>query len=514
MNFAQAQLRHLTRFAPLLLAAGCLLLIHSCTSLSFGATEASLADEVKDAQRALEELETRSIPIVQRVRTPFALKKSHVADFEWMEHTIADFVFEAGDLQGLLSAVTDQAPPDIRFSVFIKNEQATPVDYLDYTGTLGGLIRIIGARFGLDFQPGPHTLVWRDHLVRVFDVPHLAGKRDFLLGRSGGGGSGIQGSQGVIGASGVDEQYASSTSTGDFWTDLEKQLNTIVGSDGDVAVSSSSTLVTVRAPVPQMRQVEDFFTSLNRQLTIQIALDVRLIQVNLFSQFQFGVDWSIVEGCAGGDTSANSCLRVDTGSSAEEFAASSVNTTGISPLRIQTTDTTSGDDATSLLLELLQAQGSTKMLTNPRAITLNNQATQISLTTQTSYVAKSEIGKTEGGDAAQTATLEPGTIETGFSLICLPKVTVDGDILLDVSTRIASLAKLENFGPADETQIQLPSLNESRFFHRARMRSGETLVLGGIRELAISGDGGLLPLKSQSRRDRVERILLITPRLL
>ena len=124
---------------------------------------------------------------------------------------------------------------------------------------------------------------------------------------------------------------------------------------------------------------------------------------------------------------------------------------------------------------------------------------------------------TEGGNAANLATLTPGSIEEGFSLICLPKVTHDGQILLDISTRIASLDSLSTFpdrASPTESQIQLPQLAESRFFHRARIRSGETLVLGGIRELSLNDRGGVLPLNKANRRQRTERILLITPRLL
>ncbi|MGI9346112.1 MAG: type II secretion system protein GspD [Gammaproteobacteria bacterium] len=524
LSFCYRQYKHLLVFlATLTLSA--------CASLTtFGGSDVNLDSQIREAQNALEDLAVRALPIVERISTPFALTAPYNADFGWMERPIEEFLYASTanpSVRGLLNALAEEIP-DISFSVFLKRQTPVTAD-VDFTGgTVGDLIRHISSRFSLDFQPGPQQIIWRDELVRVFDVAHLSGSRTFMLGRTGGGGGGggsggsSGGGSGGGGSGGVDSQFANSESKGDFWEDIQTQLQAIIGaSGGNVAVSNTSTLVTVRAPVPEMRQVEDFFNALNRQLSIQVSIDVRLIQINLFDEFRFGIDWSVIQDASSDDigcvTNADGILPVD----ADCLSAGTANNlfTFLNGGSAGSTDSFSAQlvshsgDSVSTLLDLLQQQGATKLLTNPRAVTLNNQATQISISTQTNYVSGTSIGVTSDGDAANAIQVETSTLETGFSLICLPKVTLEGDIILDVSTRIASIDNVVTFDSGNSS-VQLPTLSESRFFHRARVRSGETLVLGGIREIATDNDSGALPVRKHTRRERRERILLITPRLL
>ena len=372
--------------APLTIAA---MALSACTSLEFGASDTSLSEEIEQAQLALEALQAREVPVVQRISTPFALVAPFRADFTWMEQNVDDFFVESLKLSELIREVGAYVPT-ISFSIFL--EQDPTVDIIEFSGPVGNLIRLIANRYNLDFQPGPDRLVWRDQLVRVFNVAHLAGNRNFQLGRTGGDSGGGGGGGDVVSISGVDQQFADTQSEGNFWQELEAQLQTIVGGQGAVAVSNTATLVTVRAPVAEMRQVEDFFENLNRQITTQVAIDVRLIQVNLTSEYEFGVDWNLIQTQSAGNCADNvtgqDCLGISTfakPSASTPFGSDFQNSEGSPQFSVHYLDN-SASDPTEALFRMLQQQGSTQLLTNPRAVTLNNQATQISLTTRTSYL--------------------------------------------------------------------------------------------------------------------------------
>ena len=167
------------------------------------------------------------------------------------------------------------------------------------------------------------------------------------------------------------------------------------------------------------------------------------------------------------------------------------------------------------MLEALATQGTLQVLTRPRAVTLNGQITTISLLTQVGYLARTVPGTTNQTTNTTTtaAGLEPGVADQGFTLYVLPKITPDGRVLMQISARVASLTSLTRVESGSQA-IQVPTLSENRFIHRAIVNPGDTVVIGGVREDRSADNrslGAFLSYGKGTSDSVTETMLIITP---
>ena len=92
-------------------------------------------------------------------------------------------------------------------------------------------------------------------------------------------------------------------------------------------------------------------------------------------------------------------------------------------------------------------------------------------------------------------------------------------MFLHANILVSDLVALDSAGRSDGQTIQLPTVDRSQFFQSARLRSGETLALGGIitdRGAANEQSIARFAWLGGKRRQysRTETVLLITPTLL
>jgi hypothetical protein len=155
-------------------------------------------------------------------------------------------------------------------------------------------------------------------------------------------------------------------------------------------------------------------------------------------------------------------------------------------------------------------------------VCLNNQVSVIKLTTQEGYVASVQnttLGSTSGSAATSTVTsqISPGNIITGITIYVLPKI-IDQKILMQVNADLSVKESLTTF-TSGQSQVQLPTISSKSFNQRSVIRSGETLILSGMRQLSNSANATQL-FKSQalggkgSTQFNSETVVLITPIIL
>src|SRR4029077_7757034 len=82
----------------------------------------------------------------------------------------------------------------------------------------------------------------------------------------------------------------------------------------------------------------------------------------------------------------------------------------------------------TILLNALNQQGKTSIVSEPRVLCLNNQVSVVRIVSSEGYVASIQNTSTGGGGnltAAQntvTSQITPGTVTTGLTLYILPKI--------------------------------------------------------------------------------------------
>lgn len=129
---------------------------------------------------------------------------------------------------------------------------------------------------------------------------------------------------------------------------------------------------------------------------------------------------------------------------------------------------------------------------------------------QISYLASSST--TLAATAGSTTTLQPGQVQTGFSMVVLPHIVDGREVLLQTSVNISSLLQLSTI-TSNGSSIQSPDVSTSNFIQRVKIRSGDTLVIAGFDQDNLSavanGVGAATNPVMGSRQTKGKRTILV-----
>jgi MSHA biogenesis protein MshL len=176
-------------------------------------------------------------------------------------------------------------------------------------------------------------------------------------------------------------------------------------------------------------------------------------------------------------------------------------------------------------IQLLDAQGRTRVLSSPRVSTLHNQKAVIKAGTDEFFVTGVNSNTTTGTATTTTLDVELTPFFSGVALDVTPQISDDGSVLLHIHPTVSEVSdqsKRVSFGSASsDLPLAVSQIRESDSVVRAR--SGQVIVIGGLmRERRTRNDHktpglGSIPLVGnlfKSKRDvsqTVELVLLLRP---
>ncbi|HET7776024.1 MAG TPA: secretin N-terminal domain-containing protein, partial [Azospira sp.] len=239
-----------------------------------------------------------------------------------------------------------------------------------------------------------------------------------------------------------DSSRVVTTSDSDFWRELSKALEAIVGSEGgrSVIVNPLSGVILVRALPGEVRYVESYLRATQVIVERQVMLEAKIIEVALSDDYQAGVNWSSFHNGRGSDVSLgvlgpNTTLRprgaslisgdITAGAGASGLVTGS-NTARFFGLAFQT-------GSFAALLNFLETQGNVQVLSSPRIATLNNQKAVLKVGTDEYFVTN--VSTTTTTSASGNVTTPTITVQPFFSGIALdvtPQIDDEGNIILHV----------------------------------------------------------------------------------
>jgi len=272
-----------------------------------------------------------------------------------------------------------------------------------------------------------------------------------------------------------NQQYSNSSSSSssvrtitktDFWQELKDSLTHIIAVDpqATVDINQQSGVVIVRAKPMQLREIENFLSVTQNQISRQVILEAKILEVTLDENHQDGINWeSIVR--EGIDKAP---LLTGIGGIMDPNIFSSVFTLGAH----------SGDFRA--FVELMETQGKTNVLSSPRISTLNNQSAIIKVG-QDEYFATGFNGGTPGatGVAPTAPTVLIDVFFSGISLDVTPQIDDNEDITLHIHPSISQVKKdTKDFGLNITLPLALTTVRESDSIVKAK--NGQIIVLGGL----------------------------------
>lgn len=276
------------------------------------------------------------------------------------------------------------------------------------------------------------------------------------------------------------QQYSNSSSSSvrtitdtDFWQEMKDSLTHMVAVDpqATVDINQQSGIVIVRAKPMQLREVESFLSATQSQISRQVTLEAKILEVTLNDSHQDGVNWeSIVrEGI-------NKAPLLTGIGAAATFGAAIQNTNVAVP--VFALGGSAGDFRA--FVELMETQGNTNVLSSPRVSTLNNQ-TAIIKVGQDEYFATGFQGGTAG--TSTTASTGPSVyidvFFSGISLDVTPQIDDNDDITLHIHPSISQVQRdTKDFGLNITLPLALTTVRESDSIVKAK--NGQIIVLGGL----------------------------------
>ena len=364
---------------------------------------------------------------------------------------------------------------------------------------------------------------WQDGLLRVsrqetrtFNIDYLRlvrtgnGNSSSSVSLSGGGGGGG-------GSTGNSSSSVAQNDTINFWNELEEQLDAILErsdddytglerpmettvqtdretnitttltqpvreSAGRLVIDRLSGTVQVTTSRSRMKNVEDFLSSIKSGINRQVYIEAKVVEVQLNDERSLGIDWNELDF---GSLTLGTDLIIN--NPAGGFGALPPTVAGS---YIRSFD--GALDSIDAAIEALEEQGDVKVVSQPKVRTLNNQQAIVRVGTErTFFTTTTTITPVAGGTPIQTVTNTPSTINEGLVLTVTPQISAEGEITMDVSPVLTNITGTDT---SPDGLSNAPILDIKQSSTLVRMYDGETIVVGGLIQQAVSATKRSVPL--------------------
>lgn len=427
------------------------------------------------------------------------------------------------------AAVRAESVPFAWLVANVVNKHSIPVVYgssiqrdlsvsVDYRGDLFGALNAIAnaTTYRWDFRD--NQIFWDDLDVRSWSIPMTPGASNYL---SRVGGSVTTSIQGVSeGTTGTDADQPGTDSNGnaqrtqrqadviDVWRDLVGSIRSILSPRGTVSVSQSASTVTVRDYPDRIEAVDQHVRGVIKEIGRQVYVQVEVIEVSLGRSASYGIDWDVVKNSLSGLG-----YGLSTANTGEVFPKNFT-----SPVLTLTANSANEWQGSKALIKALETQGDVSVRTQPRIITMHNQLAALQIGKEIGYLAKSE--STAVPDAGVTTALTPGVARSGFMMYLLPRIMPKNDIVMQLSVSINTVDRIRTV-TSGSSAIEIPEISTRNFQQLTRLRSGESMVLAGFRQMNNNRDaaGVVRPLSwlfgaESAGNSRIDTVVVITPYVL
>jgi MSHA biogenesis protein MshL len=312
-----------------------------------------------------------------------------------------------------------------------------------------------------------------------------------------------------------DAANVSTTSASDFWLELKTALDAIIetGKDGrSVTISPQSGVILIRAMPDELRNVDMYLKATQLSVDRQVILEAKILEVELNSNYQSGVNWAAFGKFAAGGNNRFSAgmLQPDTTlTPLGHGALSSVGKAGVNG----TTGSSLGASADAVgslfglafqtsnfaaLISFLEGQGTVHVLSSPRIATLNNQKALLKIGTDEFYVTGVSTTTTTSGNGAgttsPTVTLQP--FFSGVVLDVTPQIDDQGNIILHVHPSVSQVSTVNkglNLGSLGNFSLPLAASSTSEMDSMVRGQDGQVVAIGGLMRQATTSDRSGVP---------------------
>ena len=294
-----------------------------------------------------------------------------------------------------------------------------------------------------------------------------------------------------------------------------RNFQSLAYGDGVTAASRSTYtinrqagLLSLYATERQHREVERYLNSVFASINQQVQIDARIVEVTLNNKFESSINWDMVSNKAN-IMSMNGATQRASAIINSAFGGNSTYPTQGGLLGEDRLAVGISNSNVSAIASLLETFGTTRTLSSPRITVMNNQMGLMKVSRDIVYfevkVQRDAFqGQTSGNIAQNVSTTStPKIVPVGLVLAVQPSVDPDTR-LISLSIR-PSVSRVQGFvtdpGVALEAAragltgmvSQIPIVEVREFDSVVNLRSGQVVVMGGLRESAVARSNSGIP---------------------
>lgn len=419
-----------------------------------------------------------------------------------------------------------------RFSMLVHPEVEGNISLNLKDVTVFDALEAIRELYGYDYKvDGTRIYILPVSLqTRIFQVNYLTGLRkgESQLRVSSGsvsdaplsGTAGIPGALPATagGARPQDSSRVSMSTSENFWDELSKALNAIVGNEKgrSVVISPMSGVIVVRAMPDELKNVAAYLKASQISVGRQVILEAKIIEVQLSDGFQSGVNWAAFKSNPNSRTAAGQLAAGSTLTPGTPGAGGLTPTPLASSTLVGTPGSSLGNIASSggtlfglafqtsnfaALLNFLESQGSVHVLSSPRIATLNDQKAILKVGTDDFFVTNVSTTTTTGTATTTTPSVTLQPFFSGIALDVTPSIDQNNDIILHVHpsvSQVSTVSQTVDLGSGGKLILPLASSSISETDSIVRAHDGQIVAIGGLMRQAATDDRSGVPYLPKS----------------
>lgn len=269
----------------------------------------------------------------------------------------------------------------------------------------------------------------------------------------------------------------------------EKALSALGEIKDQVIVNPVSGSVSVLGTERQHKLIKEYLDSVTRSTQRQVLIEATIVEVGLKDQFHAGVDWTKIGRATG--------FSIETVANAKDNLAGNL----ASFFKIGYSSANNNLTAT---LNLLESFGTTRILSSPKIMAINNQTALLKVVNNEVYFSiEVQPGTVSTAGTVLTPTVYTTTAHTvpvGVVMSVTPQISESGVVSMTVRptiSRVTSYKDDPNPALSGNVKNQVPVIQVREMESVLQVNSGQTIIMGGLMQDDIARGRDGLPILSR-----------------
>lgn len=276
--------------------------------------------------------------------------------------------------------------------------------------------------------------------------------------------------------------------------------------DARFSINRQAGIISVYAPERIHKKVEKYLDEVKRQVSSQVLIEVKVLEVALSDEYSAGIDWSNTR-LFNNDITAGFGLSQIVDPLAPVTGATSLVRGVLSPSTnpaINGRISYTGNDTTAFV-DALSRFGTVSALSSPRMTVMNNQSSVLSVAENVVYFELTSTvtpATAVGVPPTITYNSEINTVPEGVLINVIPSINLDDNtISMSIRPTVTSIVgQVPDPNPDLATAgvvSNIPQVNVQEFDSILTLNNGQAVVMGGLMQDRVTSQQLGVPVVSE-----------------